>query len=200
MASKKKHRSTLTLCISKVAEGDDSYRKRLCSTLADRLLYVPLEDSENAYSESDDSAISIKVKKIKLEDKTVVPVFTDESALQEWIAASAQAVQSISLLGADLCMVLADDIWLLIDPGSEEELNLDPESVKMIVQIGNEALADEFPQTDIIELDTPIDELQSAIAEFNANAEPQSAPLAVPVDTSDEDEFKPSGLKAWLGL
>lgn len=192
----RRRRSTLTLYLDRVAEGDETYRQKLCKNLADRTLYVPLDGSDDAFNEQRDLGITIKVKQMKYAGKQVVPVFTDQRLYKEWETRTAHKTDSVALMGADLCAVLPFGLWLLLDHGGESEVLLDMDAVESIAAVGDQALREEFKddfkeiftlqETDIIELTTPLEEADTD-SMSGSRSEADNKPV-------------PTGLRGWLGL
>lgn len=192
---KKRRRSTLTLYLDRVADGDESYRMKLCKNLVDRLLYIPLAPEAEPESKKKSDAVTIRVFEMKYAGKPVVPIFTDEMMFNDWLESQSKPVESVTLMGADLCKVLPESLWLLVDYGSESEVILDEAMIDSIAKFGDQALEAEFGEPDIIELrETDIIELDMPLDEVAKAFESESATSTAPLD----DE--PAGLKGWLGV
>lgn len=189
-----KRRSTITYYIDRLANGDASYKDKLCQRLADRLLYIPLQSHET--SESSRQEVTIKVHHIMAPNgKEAVPVFSNRHLLEAWCGDQQIPSREISILGADLCKVLGQELWLVIDPCSEAELLLHPESVQRIAQFGDQAMLAEFgnsPETQIVEVPQ---ELKPPVnAEDIKTSEPESEPI------SEEQPLNNTGLRDWLNI
>ncbi len=200
MTTKKKHkklRSTLTLYLHRVADGDDSARDRLWHSLADRLLHVPLAPLTQSFEESEQTGITIKVHQIEQDEKLIVPVFTSEWQFKDWKTRNKHIDDSVALIGADLCKVLPEAAWLLVDSEAEAELLLSPEEIDKIADIGDHQMESEFgSETNIIELTTPLEEILDEARMAVADLED-----AVSGEQESESQHTPNkGMKAWLGF
>ena len=190
---KRRRRSTLTLYLDRVADGDENYRSKLCKNLVDRLLHIPLDTSDDAYNESKGAGVKIKVMRQKYAGKVVVPVFTDENMFKTWKAEQKKDLDTVALMGGDLCKVLPDGLWLLVDWGADSEVLLDEAAVKSIATFGDEALAAEFGGDEVIELkETDIIELNVPLGEVSESLNGQAS--------SGESGEEPKGLRGWLGI
>lgn len=129
-------KSLLNLYLQKVSSGDLEYIDRLCSQLADRLIYAPIANS----SETPGSAkTTFAVVKLTEAHRSLVPVFTTEEGLKKWITSSSHSGSSISLLGADFCAALGNKSWLVVDPGSDLSVELQPSFVVKIASAESSA-------------------------------------------------------------
>ena len=77
----------------------------------------------------------INVVCVKYNRKKFVPIFTSEELLKSWCKKKKLKVDSISLLGADLCMALANTKSIWIDPTSKHSVKLKPDDVQKISNI-----------------------------------------------------------------
>lgn len=139
-------RSQLSLYIKKYKEGDVSYTERLCSQLADRLVFVPVPEAGIV---TDPQSLRTKVKVIRVTDERgkAVPVFTSSERFHKWSLSGAGRVESVSLLGGDFCATLDTHTSLLLDEGSDESVKIPPLLVK---KIGDIALTDSVKEGRIL--------------------------------------------------
>ncbi|MFM1847263.1 MAG: SseB protein N-terminal domain [Pseudomonadota bacterium] len=124
-------KSTLSLYIQKVSEGDRSFLARLCAQLADRILYVPTKAQAKS-----GQRVKVSIFRLSEEGKTIIPVFTTEKKLKDWALHGQRTVDSISLLGADFCSALDGESSIWVDAGSEPSVKLPPEIVREITMAG----------------------------------------------------------------
>lgn len=83
---------------------------------------------------------SIAIPVIEQDGTQYVPVFTSEAALQ---AAGADPAPAIRLPVAELAANWpADDLWLAINPGSEDGLTLPPEAVQALATFASGPVPD----------------------------------------------------------
>jgi len=142
-----RNRTTLDLFLQKVAAGDEQYVERLCRQLADRLLIVPTSKagtgtpSDLNYTSTNLSVNRahneeiVRVYRIKEAHRSVIPVFTAQKRYKTWCEKEGHKHESISLLGADLCLSLGGKAWIAIDPGHENAFELQPALVQRIAEI-----------------------------------------------------------------
>lgn len=124
-------RNVLNLFLQKVSQGDASYLDRLCKRLADRLIYVPLIEENSGGSKT---STTLKVFHLEKNGCTVVPAFSSERKFQAWRKNQKDNFSCEALLGADLCLALGNSAGLLVDPSSDYEVLLEPESVVSIAE------------------------------------------------------------------
>lgn len=163
--------SKIELYLEKVSAGDGSYMERLCQQLADRLLLVPIhkQNHDVVYAGGSSSAAR-QEEKFKLfclvkGKTTVMPVFTTQDQFKNWCAAHNYDLDFLSLLGADVCMAVANTMWIVIDPHSRRPVELTPDLVSSIAQI---ELAD--PQRDVEQPIIDPTPLQPEVAISSANS------------------------------
>jgi hypothetical protein len=183
-------RSSITYFIDRVAEGNNAYQDRLCQRLADRLLHIPLQAENSKQTNGDE--VSISVQKVKVGGVSAVPVFTKKNLIENWEKQIGQKSESITLIGADFCKVLEPELSLLVDPGSEAQIVIEPELIKRIIAYGDEALITEFgnvKETAVIELDQVIE--QPVTTKEPENQEPEQ---------SEDNTQNKDGLRNWLGI
>ena len=126
-------KSLLNLYLEKVAKGESTYLDRLISQLAERLVYIPVITRTETRT---NGAANIKVEAlcIKEEQRSLVPVFTQEKMLREWCASHNSPVHSTALICADFCGALAADSWIWVNPGAENSVRLEPALVEKIAR------------------------------------------------------------------
>jgi hypothetical protein len=91
---------------------------------------VPQEPQADG-QEAPDGAISLPV--IEQDGRRYVPVFTSEEALR---AAGADAATALRLPVLQLAAGWpSDDLWLAVNPGSDDGLALPPEVVRALVEL-----------------------------------------------------------------
>ncbi|MBN8550402.1 MAG: SseB family protein [Deltaproteobacteria bacterium] len=146
-------KSLLNLYLQKVAEGDRSYVDRLCKQLSDRLIFAPVVSSPASASGARAKS-TFSVLRITEGARSLVPIFTSEKRFKEWGEKRSHGGGSISLLGGDFCAALGADTWVTIDPGFEENLEIEP---ALVVKISESGLSEEpaAPQEDSIEIEIP---------------------------------------------
>lgn len=171
-------KSLLNLYLQRVSEGEEGYTDRLLSQLAERLVYVPVERNKGGEADT----ITVNAIRIKEAHRSVVPIFTSEIQLKDWSAAQGFLTPSISLFGADLVMALPEEAWVVVNPGSEAPVELQPSVLDKLRDIGESQSADDEP----VELD-PLSELADPydvpVPEEAPIAEPVSeAPVAAPLE------------------
>lgn len=123
-------KSLLNIYLQKVAQGDQSALENLCKRLAERLLIVPTVKGRSG--EKGDLEVKVSVVRLQEAHRTVVPVFTSERTFSDWCVSEKQQCDSISLLGADMCMALGVSSWIVIDPGAAHSAELQPFVVEKI--------------------------------------------------------------------
>jgi hypothetical protein len=149
-------KSLLEVYLGRVAAGDMTYLDRLCGQLTDRLCYLPVLQLDN-----DSAGARVEVGKIHRGEFSFVPLFTTENRFKQW-AKDQKSAESLSLLGGDLCAALGADTGILIDPGSENTVELRPEVVSRIA-------------TEV--LSTPPNETPDEIDHFKENGSTESDAL-----------------------
>jgi hypothetical protein len=109
--------------------------EELLRELATSMALVPQErvpqEPQADGQEVPDGAISLPV--IEQDGRRYVPVFTSEEALR---AAGADAATALRLPVLQLAAGWpSDDLWLAVNPGSDDGLALPPEVVRALVQL-----------------------------------------------------------------
>ncbi|MBX7139350.1 MAG: SseB family protein [Oligoflexia bacterium] len=131
-------KSLLGFYLQRVAAGDQAFMDKLIPQLAERLLYVPIQQEANS-----GSSVKINVLRIKEAHRSLVPVFTTERLLKSWCQAKGYESEAVSLLGADLASSLKGDMWLWVNPGTETPVELQPFMVEKVSKAVAEAAVDE---------------------------------------------------------
>lgn len=159
-------KSLLTMYMQKVAEGDRSYVDRLCKQLSDRLVFAPVV-SAPAAAPGSKSKSTFSVLRMNEASRSLVPIFTSEKRFKEWGEKRKHGGGSISLLGGDFCAALGTDTWVIIDPGFDDSLELEP---SLVLKVSESGLSEEpiAAEEDSIEIEVP----QSQVA--------RPAPVAAP--------------------
>lgn len=132
-------KSLFNLYLQKVAEGDPNYLEKLLARLSDRLIYIPVSKKSSISSSGSGTNISISVLCLKEAHRSLVPAFTSEKVLTKWCAEKGYSGESIALLGADLCAALKNNSWLVINPGSDNPVELQPFMVQKLCKIESES-------------------------------------------------------------
>lgn len=122
-------RSLLELYMSKVAGGELSFLERLCLQLMDRLVFIPVLDMHR-----EGTTASVDAVRITINNTLYVPTFTSERRFAEWRTTQEEECQSISLLGGDLCAALERGIGVVVDPGAQNSVRLQPDTVAEIAE------------------------------------------------------------------
>jgi predicted RND superfamily exporter protein len=177
-------KSLLGLYLDKVARGEVAYLDRLASQLAERLVYIPVvtrTDSKNGH------AGSIKVKALCLNEdqRSLIPIFTQERMLHAWCTERGASVKSITLLCADFCGALVNDSWIWVNPGTESAVALDPSMVEKIRQTSSALSLPPQSDTSPLTGDTAFDEEILDESEMDAGA----------VTPSEMNDFDPSSIE-----
>lgn len=123
-------KSILHLYLSKVAEGNKEYLPKLCQKIAERLVYAPVSNPAKGRQ----GVARVNVVRIKEENHFLIPLFTNPSLLKKWCKEKGMKSDSISLLCADLCAALERGSWIVIDPGTDISVALDPTHVELIAE------------------------------------------------------------------
>lgn len=110
--------------ISGTAAGsEEAQAQALFEALATSIAFVPQEGEA-----APEGSIAIPV--IEQDGRLYVPVFTSEEALR---AAGADPEPAVGLPLAELAANWpSEDLWLAVNPGSEDELTLPPEAVQAL--------------------------------------------------------------------
>lgn len=137
-------RSIINLYLSKVKDGDASFYDKLCTQLADRLLYIPVLDDRSVRTEADDSKTSVRVLSSVLDGKSMIAVFTSGQRYRNWESMHGTNGHFIQMLGGEFCLTLGDQTWLIVDDGARNSLQIEPKWVRHIAGI---ALADQVGES-----------------------------------------------------
>ena len=121
-------KSLLYFYLQKFSEGDTAYLDRLCSQLAERLVFAPMVEQE-----ADGGKTVVKIFTVSTPTRTVVPIFTSEAYYESWATARGHTTLSaMSLLCADFCAALAPEIWVVVDDDGPHRAELSPFAIKQI--------------------------------------------------------------------
>jgi hypothetical protein len=176
-------KSLLNLYLEKYAAGNEAYEDRLCTQLAERLVYVPVVEESSITGTK--GGVKVKILRVVGKGVQLVPVFTSEARFNDWAARSGHKTGSISLLGADLCTSISKDSWLGVDAGSKSAVKLHPRLVAKIAAV---------PPPPVDTAENPVPEVSAAtevlapaaVAQLTSRVPPQvdataDMPLATPV-------------------
>ncbi len=97
-------------------------------------------------------------------EKKFVPVFTCEEWLSNW--AAGRDYQSLSIAGADLALALPEDVWLQINPGRNNSLDLTPDVVRELASLSPVRGADFKYAAQVQPGDSVLAELKQLFLEF----------------------------------
>lgn len=124
-------RTPLYLYLEKMKQGDKTFVAKLCQQLSDRLIYVPtLSGPEGRKSQG--TALKVKAVRLDIEGKSRIPIFTTEKIYRTWAEKFGEPTEYISLLGGDFCGALGPTTWLVIDPGADHSVELEPATAHKI--------------------------------------------------------------------
>lgn len=135
-------KSVLHLLLKKVSDGDLTAAPKLCSKMADRLVHIPTLEVKNEGSKS----TKISVIRVREGERALVPLFTTQQLLKNWLEINEIEGDGMSLLCADVCMALESANWIMIDAGTDYWVELEPRWVQTIAQTNMED--DEFLEAD----------------------------------------------------
>lgn len=119
--------SLIEFYLQKVSDGDANFVGKLCRQLANRLLYVPVLNSD-----SHDGHETFNVIVNREDDRVSVPAFTTKEKFDLWCVRSDKSLEFIDILGADLCASLGEATWLLVDPSFGTGVELNPSFVNEV--------------------------------------------------------------------
>lgn len=139
------NKSLLSFYLAKVAAGDKSMSDKLLHHLSDRLVYVPLVQARNTEVSG---AVKLHIACLRDGDTMLTPVFTSEREALAWCSANGNSsAASESLLGADLCAALGQNMWIVVNPGTQDSVRLAPEQVSQMAEMQTEVIADDLIET-----------------------------------------------------
>ncbi|NMC63847.1 MAG: SseB family protein [SAR324 cluster bacterium] len=125
--------SILYLYLKRVASGDRSYLKRLCQKIADKVVYVPVQDEIDSGDQT--GLVKLKVPCVRKPlRKSSVPVFTTPEHFALWCQANGHTTGSVSILCSDLCLALDNGSTVHINPNSDLSVELNNQYKKLIAQ------------------------------------------------------------------
>ena len=129
------------ISISRVLAGDTSGNNaaldKLCRQLADRTVFVPTKESTDGLVTRSPTPVQV-MRIIDNKGRSLVPVFLQQSSLAEWCQNEGLSENSISLLGADICVAMDESSWIILEPSTENELKLEPKIVDLISKVGQD--------------------------------------------------------------
>lgn len=129
------------ISISRVLAGDASNNnaalEKLCRQLADRTVFVPTKDSTDSSVTRAPTPVQV-VRIVDSKGRHLVPIFLHQNTLSEWCQSEGLSENFISLLGADICIALDQNSWIILEAGTENELKLEPKVVELISKVGQE--------------------------------------------------------------
>lgn len=128
-------RSVLEHYLTRVADGDPSYREKLCARLAERLFFVPLKETTPAQGTGRGIA-KVQILQLNEGGKTQVPIFTLESKLKSWCGTRSMPPKSVAVLGSEFCVMIGQDKYMLVNDGDKNRVELSPEEVRRIADSG----------------------------------------------------------------
>ena len=137
------------ISISRVLAGDTSANNaaldKLCRQLADRTVFVPTKESTEGLVTRTPTPVQV-LRIVDNKGRSLVPVFLQQNTLADWCQHEGLAENSISLLGADICVAMAGDSWIILEPNTENELKLEPKIVELISKVGQDQEIEVSPQ------------------------------------------------------
>ena len=123
----------LNLYLKRVANGDKSYLERLCRTIGDRLVYLPVE--HQIEQQTHPGTVKVRVPCVRhLLRSSSVPVFTSREHLVHWAQHNGHRNGAVSVLLADLCEAMDRGSNLHINPETEFSVELEPKYRRIIAQ------------------------------------------------------------------
>lgn len=180
-------KSLLNLYIQRVSSGDDSYVKRLLFQVAERLIYVPISEE----TEKETAEVSVIVVTIKEAHRLIVPIFTTEKLLVDWCRRYEHTGESIAVFGADLGAALPEDAWVVINPGSDQSVELQPFMISELKGIASEQLPQDEPVAPELVEQVATEDLSESDSNANHIEElPQATPPVEGVDQEPEVHSK----------
>ncbi len=123
----------LDIFIEKLSAGDTSYEDKLIGRAAERLMHVPMVETQG-----EGGATKIKIYCERLGNKKIVSVFTTEKGLQTWAKTQKEEIEPFSLLGGDLCDALGGDTWIHLYNVDGVMVELTPEFAARVSAWGSE--------------------------------------------------------------
>ncbi len=118
--SKRPPKGSFEYLLHQAASGGEEEKLALCKRLADRLLIVPI------LGELPKQAVEQRINVLTRDsnDGRWVPVFSSKATFEHWREVESFSGSQISVLGADLCLVLGTEIGIEIDPCSPFNVKL----------------------------------------------------------------------------
>lgn len=124
-------RNVLDFYIEQTANGDELYRQKLINRLAERLLFVPFRRVV-ASLDSKNNAPNQEAIVLLENSGLMVPVFTSEKFARNWIDENYPRAGLASRIGRDVSAELSSEQGLLINPGQEFSVSLNPQEAKIL--------------------------------------------------------------------
>ncbi|MCB9030774.1 MAG: SseB family protein [Deltaproteobacteria bacterium] len=140
------NKEQLELYSEQYSSGAKNHIDKLYAQMATSLLIIPIVKHDPVNSRSGCLTVMHPVYEeiydifcINEMYKTIFPVFTTRKAFAEWKKKVGTKLDETVILGVDMCMIMRDKMWLLLDPGSENEKQIQPYIISQIA-----AAADSF--------------------------------------------------------
>lgn len=108
---------------------------KLCRQLASRLVYVPVLTVD-----CQDGKETCRVLTLRDELHESVPAFTTKEKFDLWCVRNDRSLDHLDILGADLCQTLGADIWVALDIGFGNGVELSPEMVSNVLSTDPEEI------------------------------------------------------------
>lgn len=119
--------------LRRLAGGDGAAVVELLYVLSDHVVTVPVERRPSGERRTSRAGTPheerVRIPPLEAEGRTVIPVFTSTDLFLDW---SDGRYQPLSLVGADLALVLPKDRWLSVDPGQEHNVSLPPKTLPLL--------------------------------------------------------------------
>ncbi len=157
--------------------------EKLLARLSDRLIYIPASKKSSLSTGGSGTNISISVLCLKEAHRSLVPAFTSEKLLSKWCAEKGYSGESISLLGADLCAALRNNSWLVINPGSDNPVELQPFMVQKLCKIESEVF--------VLRKEEALGSAQPLVDGGQPEINSEQAPSFEPDELHADDESEP---------
>lgn len=123
-------KSALQVMLKRISEGDMALVPKLCSKLADRLVYIPVLEVKNEGT----NRTKVSVIRIREGSRALVPIFTAQPILKSWLSLNGIKGDGMSLLCADVCTAVEKGTWMMVDAGTDYWIELEPSNVQKIAE------------------------------------------------------------------
>lgn len=175
----------------KVARGDKTSIVKLCNIIAGEEVYIPTLKVQ----ETNGSSTKVSVMRLREGDRRLVPIFTTEGELTEWMSVMGIAGSTMPLLCSDLCLTLDNQTWLLIETQGKGAVELEPKYVKLIANTELDFISemdDEEPEEDTSDVDEDIKNIEALNAALES-AQPiiSKPPQPLPVQPQPPKQVAP---------